>query len=126
MMQNVPEIRAFSVIDRSYYLNIVEIEMRFVYIITGTVFLLSACRQREPDTCDGGGIGLPVCDLGELNREDLEAMHKLSNEIGDVVHYTRFGAEESIVRIKLKETDIYLDPCNLLIRRSVSAQHGTS
>jgi len=87
--------------------------MRFVYIITGTVFLLSACRQREPDTCDGGGIGLPVCDFGELNREDLEAMHKLSNEIGDVVHYTSFGAEGSIVRIKLKETDTYLDPCNL-------------
>lgn len=87
--------------------------MRFVYIILGILLFLSACRQRELDACDGGGVELPVCDFGELGREEHEAIHTLSNEIGIVVQYTRLGAQESIIRIKLKGTDTNLDPCNL-------------
>ncbi len=82
-------------------------------MMLGMLFLLSACRQRELDTCDGGGVGLPVCDFAGGGREDHEAIHELSDEIGIVVQYARFGSQESIVRIKLKETDRYLDPCNL-------------
>lgn len=87
--------------------------MRFVYIIPGMLFLLSGCRQKELDACNGGGVELPVCDFGGGGREDHEAIHKLSNEIGIVVQYSRFGSQESIKRIKLKGTDTNLDPCNL-------------
>ncbi len=89
-----------------------KMKMLFVHIMVGGLFLLSACRQRELNACDGGGVELPACDF-VLGREDLKALTKLSNEIGIVVQYTRFSGQDSRVRIKLKGTDTNLDPCNL-------------
>lgn len=86
--------------------------MRFIYVI-GVLSLLLACRQSEPDACGGGGVELPACDFNGLDKGTFEAIHQLSNKTGIVVQYTRSGAQGSIVRINLKGTDTYLDPCNL-------------